>query len=119
MDRSNVIKLIKEICTQDSIGQFVPVETSRQVYCDVRSITRTEWFEAGRNGMQPAFAFIMFGPDYEGEKIIEFNGKRYGIYRTYIGRNDTIELYAEEKGGLGGIATTVSTASTVSGQVMT
>ena len=119
MDRSNVIKLIKETSTQDSIGQYVPVEISKQVYCDVRSVTRTEWLEGGRNGMQPAYVFYMVAPDYEGEKIIEYDGKRYGIYRTYHARNDTIELYAEEKAGLGGIATTSSTASTSGEQVTT
>lgn len=100
MDRSTVIKLIKPNYTQDSIGQYIYAETERQVYCDVRSITRAEWFEAGRNGMQPIYIFAMFGPDYEGEQIVEYEGKRYGVYRTYRGRNETIELYVEEKGGL-------------------
>lgn len=100
MDQSNVINLISEVQAQDDIGQFVSTEISRQVYCDVRSITRAEWFDAGRNGMQPALIFVMFAPDYEGEKIVEYNGNRYGIYRTYVGRNERIELYAEPKGGL-------------------
>lgn len=101
MDKSNIIYLIHEISEQDDIGQFVtPHEEKRQVFCDVRSITRAEWFEAGRNGMQPSLTFVMFAPDYQGEKIIEFEGRRYGIYRTYLGRNEQIELYAEEKGGL-------------------
>lgn len=100
MDRSNVINLISETRTQDEIGQFVSAETARQVYCDVRSITREEWFDAGRNGMQPSFIFVTFAPDYQGEKIVEFEGKRYGIYRTYLAKNEKIELYAEEKGGL-------------------
>ena len=36
---------------------------------------------------------------YMGEKIVEYNGMRYGIYRTYIAGDD-IELYLEEKGGI-------------------
>lgn len=100
MDRSNVINLISEVHTQDAIGQFISTEQSRQVYCDVRSITRAEWFDAGRNGMQPTFIFTMFAPDYQDEKIVEFEGKRYGIYRTYLARNEQIELYAEAKGGV-------------------
>lgn len=100
MDKSNVIYLVSETKTQDSIGQFVSAETNRQVFCDVRSISRAEWFDAGRNGFQPSYLFIMFAPDYEGEKIVEFNGKRYGVYRTYLGSNEQIELYCEEKGGV-------------------
>lgn len=100
MDRSNIINLISEEHVQDDIGQFHSRKSSRQVYCDVRSITRSEWFDAGRNGLQPTFIFTMFAPDYNGEKIVEFDGKRYGIYRTYRARNEQIELYVEEKGGL-------------------
>ena len=100
MDRSNVIKLISGNYTQDEIGQFITEETSRLVFCDVRSITREEWFNAGRNGLKPSYVFIVFEPDYQGEKIVEFNGIRYGVYRTYRGRNEQMELYVEEKGGL-------------------
>ena len=100
MDRSTVIKLIKKDYTQDSIGQYVYTETEREVFCDVRSITRVEWFDAGRNGMQPVYIFTMFQPDYEDEKIVEYEGRRYGVYRTYRARNEMLELYVEEKGGL-------------------
>ncbi len=100
MDRSSVIKLISMTYTQDAIKQYVETETEREVFCDVRSVTRAEWFDAGRNGMQPIYIFTMFAPDYQGEKVVEYNGQRYGVYRTYLGRNETIELYVEEKGGL-------------------
>ena len=102
MDRSNIIKLISETRTQDSIGQWVSQEIERTVFCDVRSITREEWFNAGRDGLQPSFMFVIFEPDYQGEKIVEFNGHRYGVYRTFRARNERMELYVEEKGGLNG-----------------
>lgn len=100
MDRSNIISLISEKHSQDSIGQFISEEVKRDVYCDVRSISRAEWFDAGRNGLQPTYVFTMFAPDYNGEKIVEFECQRYGIYRTYRARNEQIELYVESKGGL-------------------
>lgn len=102
MDRSDVIKLISETYTQDEIGQYISQETERTVFCDVRSVSRSEWFNAGRDGLQPELMFVMFAPDYQGEKIVEYKGSRYGIYRTYVGRNEQIELYAEAKGGLDG-----------------
>ena len=102
MDRSEQITLIGETKTQDSNGVWQIAPTERTVFCQVGSITRNEFFEAGRNGLNPEYMFIMFFGDYEGERTVEYKGKRYGIYRTYHGRNDNIELYAERKGGTNG-----------------
>ena len=41
----------------------------------------------------------MFAPDYEGEELAEIDGVRYGVYRTYLGSNESIELYLERKTG--------------------
>jgi hypothetical protein len=70
--------------------------------CQVNSVTRNEFFEAGRNGLNPEYVFRVFFGDYDGERIVEYKGKRYGVYRTYHGRNDMMELYAERKGGTNG-----------------
>ena len=42
----------------------------------------------------------MFAYDYEGESIVEIDGTRYGVYRTYLGKNETLELYLEQKTGV-------------------
>lgn len=102
MDRSTVIKLIAETKTKNEYGVFETQTTSREVYAQVQSITRAEFFDAGRNGLNPEFEFTMFFGDYEGEKLVEYNGNTYAVYRTYQGRNDTIELYVERKGGTNG-----------------
>lgn len=99
MDRSDVIKLINEIYTTDDYGvQTVSVE-KREVFAQVRSVTRNEFFEGGRNGLNPEIMFSMFEGDYNDERTLEWRGKQYGVYRTYLTRNDAIELYCERKGG--------------------
>lgn len=102
MDRSDVIKLISVTRTQDIYGQFVDTETPRQVYCQVGSITQSEFYEGGRNGLNPEYRFTVFFADYEDETIVEYKGKRYAVYRTYLARNDRLELYVERKGGTNG-----------------
>lgn len=99
MDRSNVIYLIQRQYTQNEYGILTPVEVRKKVYCQVDSVTSAEWFEGGRNGLNPEYRFTMFKGDYSGEEIAEYNGNRYSIYRTYIGRNETIELYTEKNKG--------------------
>jgi hypothetical protein len=121
MDRSDVITLLSEADVQDAngvwhnIGNYltdedgkiirdeagIPIQISGEhtVFCQVDSVTRSEFFEGGRNGLNPEFVFRMFAGDYRGERTLRYDNKIYGIYRTFMGRNDIIELYAERKGG--------------------
>ena len=100
MDRSTPLTLIAVTYTVDSIGQKVPTETSRGVYCNLRSVSRQEWKDAGEMGFKPSFVATMFAYDYQGEELAELNSKRYGIYRTYLTTDDQIELYLEAKAGV-------------------
>ena len=102
MDRSDVINLIAVTTARDEYGVMRKTETNRQVFCRVDSVTASEFFEGGRNGLNPEYRMTMFRHDYSGEPIVEYNGQRYSVYRTYIGRDDMIELYVERKGGLNG-----------------
>ena len=100
MDRSDVIKLIKQTYTMDSIGQQIPTETERTVFCNARSITRNEWVAGGQMGLNPQLQISMFAPDYEDEKIVEYKGVRFSVYRTYKASNEILELYLENQVGI-------------------
>ena len=102
MDRSDVITLVNITQAQDDYGVWRETEQWRDVYCQVDSVTRAEFFEGGRSGLNPEFKFTVFYADYQGEKTLVYDGKAYSIYRTYMGRNDYLELYAERKGGTNG-----------------
>lgn len=101
MDRSSVIYLISKNSVQTNDYSWVNNETKTKVFCEVRSITQTEWFNAGRNGIDhPAYIFIINRNEYFGQQIVEYEGQRYGVYRTYRGKNESLELYCEAKGGV-------------------
>lgn len=102
MDRSEVVTLLSVTKTQDDYGVWRETETGRDVFCQVDSVTRSEFFEGGRAGLNPEYRMTMFFGDYNDEKTLLYRGKAYAVYRTYIGRNDTIELYVERKGGTNG-----------------
>ena len=96
-----VIKLISRTRTTDDYGVQRISEVPREVFCQAYSVTRQEFFEGGRNGLNPSLVFKMFAPDYYGEEVIEYNGQRYGVYRTYyVPGEDYMEVYVERKGGL-------------------
>lgn len=102
MDRSTPIMLLSTTKAQDAYGVWVESPTSRMVFCQVESVTRAEFFEGGRNGLNPEFRMSMFSGDYNGERLLMYNGNTYSIYRTFIAKNDIIELYVERKGGTNG-----------------
>lgn len=101
MSKSEVIKLIAETYSLNSYGVMEKATTSSDVFANVNSVTSQEWFEGGRNGLNPAFRFTMFSYDYDGEKIVEYNGEQFTVYRTYLRKKDEIELYCEYRKGNG------------------
>lgn len=102
MDRSEVITLLAATKTQNAYGVWVETLTDRDVFCQVDSVSRAEFFDGGRNGLNPEFRMTMFAGDYQGERLLIYKGMTYSVYRTYQGRNDTVELYVERKGGSNG-----------------
>ena len=102
MDRAVEITLIKTTREQDNKGVWRPTEERRTILCYVNSVTRSEFFEGGRNGLNPEYRFTVFFGDYQGEETLVYNGLAYGIYRTYHADGDNLELYAERKGGTNG-----------------
>lgn len=101
MDRSNVIILCAAESTQDeTYGQFTESYTEREVYCAISSVSGSEWFEAGRNGIKAELRVRMFKYDYKGETECIVGGQRYGVYRTYEGQGEYIDLYLERKAGV-------------------
>lgn len=97
--RTDVCTLISESYEQNELGEFIPTETRREIICQVGSITRTEFFDAGRAGLSPEKTLSVFWLDYNGEAVVEFHGQRYGVYRTYTPDEENIELYLEKKAG--------------------
>ena len=100
MDRSDVVTLVSVTRSQNDYGVWVTSETERDVFCSVDSVTRGEFFEGGRAGFKPEYRITMFYVDYEDEDTVIYNGKAYGVYRTYKAKTDTIELYVERKVGV-------------------
>lgn len=102
MDRSDVIELVTLTRTQDAYGIWRATESSKQIFCQVDSVSQSEFFEAGRNGLNPEYRFTVFFGDYADEPIVIYKGNRYSVYRTYLRRDDRLELYVERKGGTNG-----------------
>ena len=100
----DVITLVKESYEKDDIGQQIPVEEKRDILCEVKSISRTEWKAAGQNNINADMMVTTATINYAGEKIAIYHDGRKVIYRTFCPENsDEIELYLKDEAGeLGG-----------------
>ena len=103
---TDVLALITQTITTDVYGNEVATESESTVYCEVASITRTEFYAAANTELNPEYRFTVFFGDYSGQTVLKYHDERYAIYRTYRS-GDYMELYAERK--VGGIPGTVTT----------
>lgn len=93
MVRADVITLIK----YDTHGVFDEAQkTRRNVFCEIASVTRSEFYAARQYNLNPQYVFILsdYG-EYQGESQCEWQGRRYDIIRTYI-NGLKVELTVEE-----------------------
>ena len=99
MAQSDVLTLIKTTYTNDLLG--IPQESTseRDVLCSIESVTRAEFFDGGRNGINPSLMFKVFAGDYDDEQEIRYKGKAYSVYRTYFTQGNEVEIYVTRKGG--------------------
>ena len=92
MLRADVLTLITVSPEAAGVGTE-PAESTREVYCTVKSIGQQEAYLAMGQGLNPELKVILAHDfEYEGERLCELGGVRYDILRTYITETDGIEL---------------------------
>ena len=70
-------------------------ETSRDVLCRVRSIGQREFYAANATDFHPEMTLVLADYlDYQDETLVEYNGTRYRVLRTYR-TGQSLELTVE------------------------
>lgn len=93
-------KLLKKIVRTDELGQKISSGyEDREVYVCKRSVRQSEFYQAAQQGMKPDFVLEMSAFDYNEETLVELNGRKYTVYRTYERDDEQIELYCTVKSG--------------------
>lgn len=99
---SNSLVLISENPKFDDIGNQISDESRKEIYCNVKSISRSEFYNASTAGLKPSLIFSIHLFEYNNEIKVEFNGVIYNVIRTYMVSADEIELTCEKVLGNGG-----------------
>ena len=95
MKRYDVIDLITETASAHGVHEAV-TETARTVMCEVRSVTRAEFYNALNAGVQPEWVFYLtLAEDYQGERVVRYHGQKLRVVRTYVTTDDGIEITCE------------------------
>lgn len=78
--------------------------TSRTVLCGLRSIGQSEFYEASARDFYPEMKFVLADYlDYDNEQLVEHNGQRYRVLRTYRAGQElelTVQRASAEEGGV-------------------
>ena len=93
-----VANLIAEAIHENEYAQQIGDPERREIFVSVESISRNEFFDAGRNGINPELKFITPSINYNCEGLIEYEGDVFTIYRTYE-QGENVEIYAQKKVG--------------------
>lgn len=92
----------KKVVGKNSRLQAVYEETRAEVLCTSVPISRSEFFAAGQIGITPDFELVINPIEYDGQKIVEYKGKKLSIYRTYQRDENELEIYCQYAPGLNG-----------------
>lgn len=94
---NEILTLIQTTQAADEYGDLVTTETTREVFAKLGSIGQKEFYQAQAVGLQPELKFVLADSlDYEGETLVEHNGQRYRVLRTYRkGQELELTVYRE------------------------
>ena len=94
--------LVRIEAGENDLGDPITIRTKKPILCDVSSVGRNEHYQAAAHGLKPELVFVISKWDYDGEKEVEFEGKKYNVLRTYqpkkakvLGDFETMELVCE------------------------
>lgn len=88
----DVLNLISIDSAVNSLGDITETPTSRQVFCNKKSIRQSEFYQAQASGLKPEIMFEIRAIDYADEKKLSFESLEYNIIRTYSKNGETLEL---------------------------
>lgn len=83
----------------DAYGNEVSTILETEVFVQPRGVYSAEFYNAAQMGLNPSVTFYLtHREDYEGQKVIEWEGKEYSVIRTdWTAQRDGISLICEER----------------------
>lgn len=95
---NDIVYLVTKKYEEDDIGQDISVRTEQEVFCEILSISQSEFFEAAQSGLKPQYKIKLWEAEYGGQTEVRIGDDYFTVYRNYT-VNGMTELYLEKRGG--------------------
>ena len=92
----DTVDLIAVVTGYDAEGYPVDTETSTEVFADVASVKRSEFYAGRQAGTELIAAFTVAACDYDGQQVVVYDGARYRVERAYTRDGERMELNCSE-----------------------
>lgn len=85
--------------TYDANGNEKLTFSTKEVFVRARGVYHAEFYEAAQNGLHPSINLTIANrADYNGEMLVEFDGKMYNVIRVdWVAEKDSVSLVLEER----------------------
>ena len=90
------VTLRKVTRTQNANGYFVESANDTQVWGDLQSVKRTEFYSAEAQGHKLAYALTVPSIDWNDAERVVINAVEYNVVRVYKKTLDLVELSLEK-----------------------
>lgn len=77
-------------------GHYTVSEQFNTIYCEYKSVTRTEFYQSYQAGLNASIVFIVLTEEVGDATVVKHRGKTYKILRQYIRDDDYTELTCGE-----------------------
>lgn len=94
---SDRIKLRSVVPGVDSDGYPTETVQETEVWANIKSATRSEFYAANAVGINVSMVFEVHAEDWGGQTQVEYDGKLYDIVRAYQKGLGTVELVCSDK----------------------
>ena len=93
---SNELVLINIKYSFDNIGNQIETEERTEIFCNTKSVTRAEFYNAATTDLKPSLVFVVHLYEYNDEEMVEYKGNKYRVIRSYMTNTEEIELVCEK-----------------------
>lgn len=100
VSKDDVCFLMSSTIIVDELLQEIEVTLPELVYCATSSIGQREFSASMQAGLKAERTIIIDHDEYDGQKEVEYNRKKYSVYRTFVRDDGNIELYCEVRIGV-------------------